>query len=92
MINPFKFMAKKNRAQLTAEADELGLDISALETNKQIQEAIDNERALDSDTEESEESRESGEKVRCPECSWKAGLKDPNTLCPRCEGSGTIEA
>ncbi len=29
--------------------------------------------------------------IRCPDCPWKAGLKDANTICTTCEGSGTIE-
>ena len=29
-------------------------------------------------------------KVRCPDCLWKAGLKDENTYCPTCEGHGVV--
>lgn len=27
----------------------------------------------------------------CPDCKWKAGLDDENTLCATCSGSGIIE-
>ena len=28
--------------------------------------------------------------VRCPDCPWKAGLRDENTLCATCNGSGLV--
>ena len=30
--------------------------------------------------------------VRCPDCPWKAGLKDEKTHCSTCKGSGMIES
>ncbi len=30
--------------------------------------------------------------VRCPDCPWKAGLKDENTYCGTCNGSGQVPA
>lgn len=41
-----------------------------------------------------EEPKEEKEKtlVRCPDCPWKAGLKDENTYCETCNGSGQVGA
>lgn len=30
--------------------------------------------------------------VRCPHCPWKAGMKDEQTVCDVCKGSGQVEA
>lgn len=30
--------------------------------------------------------------VRCPDCPWKAGLKDESTYCGTCNGSGQVPA
>jgi len=29
--------------------------------------------------------------VRCLDCPFKAGLKDDDTYCPTCEGTGQVE-
>ena len=30
--------------------------------------------------------------VRCPDCPWKAGMKDETTTCSLCAGTGQILA
>lgn len=36
------------------------------------------------------EQRKEKKEVRCPDCTWKAGLKDAETYCPTCKGHGVI--
>jgi DnaJ-class molecular chaperone len=30
--------------------------------------------------------------VRCPSCTFKAGLKNETTACDKCDGTGLVEA
>lgn len=79
-----------NEEQVTPVEEKVEEEVINEPVDEVVVQKKNEEPTTESEASVTEPQAEAPQSVRCPDCPLRAGLKDENTLCPTCNGTGLI--